>query len=385
MQYDFDQIIDRRGTNSVKWEHFPADVLPLWVADTDFAVEPAIIRRIQKRLEHPILGYSIDSVELKETVQQRMERLYNWKIGIESISLVPGIVSGFNFAERAICEAGDNVIFQVPAYPPFFEAPINNNLGSVLNPLVFNKDKNIYEIDFDDFEKKINPRTKMLLLCNPQNPTGRVFTPAELTRLGEICLKHDLIICSDEIHSDIIYNGYRHTPIASLNKELENRSITFIAPSKTFNIPGLSCSVAIIPNPEIHKKYLKALNGFCSGVTCLSQEAGIAAYQEGAEWLSQMKIYLEGNRDFLLNFISREMPSIKTTEIQATFLAWLDCSQTGIPGDPQKFFEENAKVGLNEGIPFGPDYEKFVRLNFGTPRKILKEALERMANSLRQL
>ena len=385
MGFDFDEVIDRRGTNSVKWQHFSEDVLPLWVADMDFSVAPAIVSRIQKRLEHPIFGYSVDSPELIEQIVHRMAESYHWQINADSVTLIPGIVVGFNFAIRAVCNPGDSVIFHTPAYPPFFQAPINNQVNSIISPLVFHEESGLYELDLTNFEAKITPETKMLLLCNPQNPTGRVFTREELSALGEICVRHDLIICSDEIHNEIIYSGFHHTPIASINDELAQRTITLIAPSKTFNIPGLSCSAAIIPNPELFKKYQRALKGFCSDVTCLSQEAAIAAYKDGGEWLKQLNLYLEGNRDFLRTFISQEIPGIKTTEIQATFLSWLDCTDLPIEGSPQEYFEKQAKVGLNAGASFGTGYDKFVRLNFGTSRKILTEALEKMAASVKRI
>lgn len=382
MNYDFDEIIDRHGTNALKWEVFPEDVLPLWVADMDFAVAPPIINRIKKRLENPIFGYSLDNSELIETIQKRMLERYNWEIDTESIVLVPGIVSGINFTCRAVCEPGESVIFQTPVYPPFYEAPLNNKLESCLSSLTFDSKAKIYNIDFDEFTGRIKENTRLFILSNPHNPVGRVFTADELQKLGEICCRNDIVICSDEIHSDIIYSGNKHIPIASINPEIADRTITFIAPSKTFNIPGLSCSAAIIQNPELRKKFAQSLHGFSNGVTFIAQEAGSAAYSECSDWLNQMNHYLEANRDFLFDTIAREMPSIGTNQIQATYLAWLDCSRAGIEGNPAKFFAENAKVGLNDGAAFGCGYEKFVRLNFGTPRRILEEALDRMANAL---
>ncbi|NMB94136.1 MAG: putative C-S lyase [Flexilinea flocculi] len=384
MQYDFDKIIDRQGTNALKWEIYPKDVLPLWVADMDFAVAPPIIEQIKKRLEHPIFGYSINKTELIEIIQKRMKEKYQWNIERDSIILVPGIVSGFNFACRSMCNPGDSVIFQTPVYPPFFQAPVNNHLNHFENPLWYNKKEKTYQIDFDDFEKKIDKTTKLFILCNPHNPVGRVFTPEELTRLGEICSQKGVSICSDEIHSDLIFRNYQHTPIASLNPDFSNRTITFIAPSKTYNIPGLACSAAIIPNTEIREKFQKSIRGFCNEVTFIAQEAGYAAYAECDDWLKQLNLYLESNRDFLVNFISREIPEIELNHIQGTYLAWLDCSKLGIEGSPQKFFEREAKVGLNDGAAFGKGYEDYVRLNFGTPRSILSEALERMADAIRK-
>ncbi len=385
MQYDFDHVPDRHGTHSIKWDAFPADVLPLWVADTDFAVAPCIIEAIQKRLQHPIFGYTSDNEQLKTAVVNRMKKLYNWSITGEDIILVPGIVSGFNFACRAFAKPGESVIFQTPVYPPFFGAPNNNHLETIENPLIYDNEKRKYLINFDHFDQAIKENTKLFILCNPHNPVGRVFTKEELYTLGNICLKHHVTVCSDEIHSDFIYKGFHHTPIASINDDFAQNTLTFIAPSKTFNIAGLSCSIAIAQNPEIRKKFHTAIDGLCPFVTCLSQEAACAAYTSGNDWLAQQIAYLESNRDFLDQFIKDEMPSVSNNIIEGTYLAWLDCSKTNITGSPQKYFLEKAKVGLNDGKPFGESYEKFIRLNFGTNRSTLKEALERMASSLKTL
>lgn len=383
MAYDFDTIPNRRNTNCVKWDVYPADVLPLWVADMDFAVCPKIIDAIEKRLSHPVLGYSIDSKELKDIICRRMAERYGWNISPESIILVPGIVSGFNFAVRAFCKDGDSVIYQTPAYPPFIHAPENFDLEGIPNDMIREDGK--WVIDFDKFESQIKENTSLFILCNPQNPTGRLFTKEELLRLGEICQKHNVKICSDEIHSEIILADRKHTPIASLSEDLRSRTITFIAPSKTFNIPGLSCSAAIVEDPGMRDQFRKAIAGLCSGVIGISQEAAIAAYRDSSDWLDGLLAYLRGNRDFALSYIAEKMPEIKTTVSEATFLLWLDCSGTKIEGSPSKFFMEKAKVGLNEGAEFGKGYEKYVRLNIGTNRATLKEALDKMAEALRSL
>lgn len=385
MQYDFDHFPNRYHTNSVKWDAYPEGVLPLWVADTDFVVCPKIIDALNKRIAHPIFGYSHDSQEFKEVVRQRMKDRYNWEISINSICFVPGIVSGFNYAIRAFCGSQDSVIYQTPAYPPFIHAPQNFNIEGIQNDLFFDQADRRYHIDFERFEAQIQPNTSLFILCNPHNPVGRVFTREELIRLGEICERHNLVICSDEIHNEIIYSGYHQTPIASISKELSRRTITFIAPSKTFNIAGLSCSVAIIENPEMREKYQRALKDLCSGVIGLSQEAGLAAYRDCDDWLQQANRYLQGNRDFLLQTLAEKMPQIGTNQIEATFLAWLDCSRCGIDGSPSAFFEKQAKVGLNDGAEFGSRYAHFARLNFGTNRALLTEALDRMAESLQKV
>ncbi|MBQ6342996.1 MAG: PatB family C-S lyase [Anaerolineaceae bacterium] len=382
MAYEFNEVPNRRNTDCVKWDIYPSDRLPLWVADMDFAVCPKITNAIQKRLEHPVFGYSLTSPEFKQVFCERMNRLYHWKVEPDDIILVPGIVSGFNFAIRALCNSDNSVIYQTPAYPPFIEAPGNFNLEGISNDLYYQKDENIWRIDFDKFEKQIKDNTSLFILCNPQNPTGRAFTVEELTRLGEICLKHGVKICSDEIHCEILYKGVKHTPIASINQELSENVITFMAPSKTFNIPGLACSVAIIQNPDLRKRFNQALQGIGSFVSVLSVEAGLAAYRDCEDWRKELLEYLEENRDFALNFIHENMPAIKTNSIEATFLMWLDCSKLAIQESPADFFAKNAHVQLNDGAAFGKGYEKFVRLNFGTSRAILTEALENMRKAL---
>lgn len=382
MTYEFNEVPNRRNTDCVKWDIYPSDRLPLWVADMDFAVCPKITDAIQKRLEHPVFGYSLTSPEFKQVFCERMNRLYGWKVEPDDIILVPGIVSGFNFAIRALCNSDNSVIYQTPAYPPFIEAPGNFNLEGISNDLYYQKDENIWKIDFDKFEKQIKDNTSLYILCNPQNPTGRAFTAEELTRLGEICLKHGVKICSDEIHCEILYKGVKHTPIASINQELSENTITFMAPSKTFNIPGLACSIAIIQNPDLRKRFNQALQGLGSFVSVLSMEAGLAAYRDCEDWRKELLEYLEENRDFALNFIHENMPAIKTNSIEATFLMWLDCSKLAIQESPADFFVKNAHVQLNDGAAFGKGYEKFVRLNFGTSRAILTEALENMRKAL---
>lgn len=386
MIYDFDKPIDRSQSDSIKWNAYPKDVLPLWIADTDFEIAPEIIAAIQERMAHPIFGYGIDNPELIETVCERMKRQYGWNVKAEEIMLVSGIVSGYNYACRAFVNPGRSALIQTPAYPPFFTGPKNNHVGSVFNPLRYNPETSRYEIDFDDFEAKIiSGKVDMFVLCNPQNPTGRVFDESELRRMAQICLDHNVTIVSDEIHAEILYSGEKHIPIASLSPQISAKSVTLIAPSKTFNIPGLSCSVAIIQDEKLRESYRTATMGFSSGVSLLSQYGGLAAYKYGGNWLRQMNAYLEQNRDFVYETISAELPEVHQTKIQGTFLAWLDFSETKIAGNPAAFFLEKAKVALNEGKTFGEQYDGFTRLNFGTNRARLNEALDRMISAYRKI
>ena len=380
MKYNFDEVPNRRNTNCVKWDIYPADRLPLWVADMDFAVCPKIIDAIQKRLEHPVFGYTMESPEFKNVFCERLEKRYGWKVAPDDIIMVPGIVSGFNFAIRAFCGSDNSVIYQTPAYPPFIEGPHNFNIEGIANDLYYQDKDQMWKIDFDRFESQIKENTSLSILCNPHNPVGRAYTKEELTRMGDICLKHG--ICSDEIHCEILYKGAVHTPIASINKDFAENTITFMAPSKTFNIPGLACSVAIVQNPEMKEKFKKALQGLGSFVTVLSQEAGLAAYRDCDDWLEQLLKYLEENRNFTAAYIKEHIPAIRLNKIEATFLMWMDCSALPIEGSPAAFFAEKAHVQLNDGAAFGKGYEKFVRLNLGTNRATLAEALERMRKAL---
>lgn len=380
--YKFDEVPDRRNTDCYKWDLFPEGDLPLWVADMDFEVCPKIIAAIQKRMEHPVFGYTMESPEFKQVFCERMEKRYGWEISPEDVILVPGIVSGFNFAIRAFCTRENSVIYQTPAYPPFIDAPSNFQIEGIANDLFYQDEEQIWKIDFDKFEQQIKDNTSLFILCNPHNPVGRTFTREELTGLGEICLKHGVKICSDEIHCEILYKGEKHTPIASINDQFAANTITFMAPSKTFNIPGLSCSAAIIQDPDMREKYKKALHGLGSFVSVLSAEAGLAAYRDCDDWLEELLAYLEANRDFAQQFIRENIPAIRLNKIEATFLMWMDCSALPIEGSPAKFFAENAHVQLNDGATFGKGYEKYVRLNLGTSRGILTQALERMKKAL---
>ena len=382
MPYDFEKAVNRRNTECVKWDLFPEDYLPLWVADTDFEVCPKIISAIQKRLEHPVFGYTLESSEFKQVFCRRMAERYKWQVSEEDLILVPGIVSGFNFAIRAFCSPENSVIYQTPAYPPFIEGPGNFSIEGIANDLYYDEKDEMWKIDFDKFESQIKENTSLFILCNPHNPVGRVFTPEELTKLGEICLKHGVKICSDEIHCEILYKGTRHSPIASLSERFSADTITFMAPSKTFNIPGLACSVAIIQDAGLREQFKKSLRGLGSHVSILSQEAGLAAYRDCEDWRQELMAYLEENRDYAAGFIREHMPLIRLNKIEGTFLMWLDCSALPIEGSPSEFFAKQAHVQLNDGKTFGAGYEKFVRLNFGTNRSTLEEALTRMKQAL---
>ena len=379
---DFNRIIDRRHSECIKWNRFDEDVLPMWVADTDFKCPDAVIRALHERVDHGIFGYGAPPKELDQTVIQRMKRLYDWDVRETQIGYIPGIVTGFNAAIRAFCEPGDAVIYQTPAYPPFISAPDSAKLRGVQNPLVQHED-GTYHIDFERFEEQLaSENVHAFILCNPQNPTGRVFSREELTQLAEICLRNDVLIISDEIHCDILYDNRKHIPIASLSPEVAANTITFMAPSKTYNIAGLHASVYIVQNLELKEKLQCFCNGLVGCPSVLSLTAALAAYAEGDEWLAEQNHSLQANRDFLDDALRTQLSSIRWNKTEATFLGWLDCSTLGLEEPPYEFFLREARVGLNEGLTFGPQCGDFVRLNFGTTRANLHEAISRMEAAL---
>jgi cystathionine beta-lyase len=377
---DFDTIFSRRGSDSVKWNRYPEDVLPLWVADMDFPTPEFIIEAIRKRLDHPFFGYGSYSIEVIESICLWLMKRHNWQVEPEHILLMPGVVSGFHWAVHSLLKPGESFIFQTPVYPPFFRVADNASVQEIKVPFV--EGMNQYEIDFDLIERNIQSNSSLFLLCNPHNPVGRVFTGKELGKLGEVCTRNNLWICSDEIHSDLVYEGSTHIPIASLSEEIAQRTITLMAPSKTFNIPGLHFSFAVVSNEEIREKMAKSKKGLLGYTGLLANAAAGAAYSNGEQWLNLLLKYLEGNRDLALNFFKERIPEIKTFKPEGTYLLWLDCSELQLNTEPYQFFLDKAKLGFNPGKPFGVSGSNHVRLNFGCPRSILEQALERMAYAI---
>jgi cystathionine beta-lyase len=299
------------------------------------------------------------------------------------IVFLPGVIVGFNLACHMLAEPGGRVLFQTPVYKPFFGAP--GYAGMIRQPVELSQMSNgRYGVDQAQFESAFTPQTQMFLLCNPHNPVGRVFHQDELERMAETCLRREIIICSDEIHADLIYPGHRHIPIASLAPEIARRTITLMAPSKTFNIPGLECAFAIIPDAELRRKYRHAQQGLVPGVNLLGQTAALAAYRDGGEWLSQIRGYLQANRDFLVDFVAAELPEIHLFPPEGTYLAWLDCQALKVSPNPYEFFLQKARVALSDGNTFGRGGEGFLRLNFGCTRPTLAQALERMKTALQE-
>jgi cysteine-S-conjugate beta-lyase len=381
MDIDFDQPIDRSQTESIKWNYFEKDVLPMWVADMDFRSPEPVIQALTERVAHGVFGYGAEPAQLRELIVERMRRLYGWEIQVEAVVFLPGVVTGFNLACHAFTCPGDGVLIQTPVYPPILHAHQTAGLTSDSNELVRGVDGR-YEIDFETFEASIQDHTRMFLLCNPHNPVGRVFRRDELERLAEICLRHNVLICSDEIHGDLLFSGHPHTPIASLDPAIANRSLTLMAPSKTYNIAGLDCSFAIIPDEKLRHQYQTARKGVVGGVNILGFSAALAAYQAGQPWLDAMLRYLEGNRDYLIDFVQHELQPIHAAAPEGTYLAWLDCRELPLSQAACEFFIQKGRVAMNDGHTFGKGGDGFVRLNFGCPRAQLDQALQQMKAAL---
>ena len=384
---NWNQAIDRRNTGGIKWEHYEDGVIPMWVADMDFRSPEPVIRALHERVEHGVFGYTVAPKELTTVICERLARLYHWNVLPEQIVYFPGVVSALNVVCRAFGQPGDGVLVQAPVYPPFLSAPGNHGLALQTAELTLClQDHTLhYETDYDAFEAAITPQTRLFILCHPHNPIGRELEPAQLARLAEICLRHDVLMVSDEIHCDLMLGRTQHTPLAALSPEIAGHCITLMAPSKTFNLPGLGCSFAIVPQAEMRQRLTKASEGILPLINALGFTAALAAYREGGPWLAELLEYLTANRDFMVDYIAGHLPTLRTTVPEATYLAWFDCREAGIPGNPYEFFLKQARVALNDGVAFGPGGQGFVRLNFACPRAQLVEALERMKQALATL
>jgi cystathionine beta-lyase len=370
---NFDLLVDRSNSDSCKWSLYSdVDVLPLWVADTDFMVAPQITEALQQRVAHGIFGYTNIPNRLNELIVERMQRLYDWSIDPSWLVWMPGVVSSMHVACRSLCDATDSVLTPSVAYPYFHSAP--GLSGRANQQMAMIRSNRRWVVDQQKLALQIDQTSKLMLFCNPHNPGGAVYTRSELSNLGDLVVSNDLVICSDEIHCDLVLEaGMSHTPIASLNKAIEKRSITLMAPSKTFNIAGLSCSFAIIPDDSIRRKFSKGCIGIIPYLNLLGTTAAQAAYEYGDDWNNQQVDYLRTNRNYLVTEINK-IRGLKLDPIEATYLAWIDVTELGLT-DPKVFFE-NAGVGLSAGSDFGDN--NYLRLNFGCPRSRLKEAVKRI-------
>ncbi len=384
MGKDFDRIIDRSKSLAIKYARRKAvfgreDILPMWVADMDFATPDFVLDALRQRLDHPVLGYTLRPKSFYEAYKAWAKKRYSWHLDLEWLTFSPGVVAALALAILSYTDQGDKVVIQPPVYPPFFETVKGLDRELVLNPLKRLPDGR-YIMDFDDLKKKIDAKTRLIIISNPHNPVGRAWTADELRQLAEIALDNNLLIVSDDIHADFVYKNYKYVPIASLSPEIAKISITATSPSKTFNIPGLSTSVVIIPAKELRDRYNEKLHaahlwlGNIFGNIAFEQ-----VYNNGEEWLDDLLDYLEQNVDYTVQFINENIPSIKVWRPEATFLLWLDFSGTGLThGQIKDKLVNEARVGFNDGLTFGKQGEYFFRMNIAAPRAVVKEALERL-------
>lgn len=384
MKYDFDKTIDRRATNSYKWDSAPEGVLPMWVADMDFRTAPAIIDALQKRVAHGIFGYTHVPDAYYDAVTSWFSRRHGWDIDREWIIYTSGVVPAVSAVIKALTVPGDKVIVQTPVYNCFFSSIRNNGCEIVSNPL--RRTADTYEMDFDALERcAADPRAKVMLLCNPHNPAGRVWTPDELTRLGNICLRNGVTVVADEIHCELVYQGFKYTPFASLSDAFLHRSVTCLSPSKAFNIAGLQIANIVAFDNDLRSRIDKAINiNEVCDVNPFGVAATIAAYNEGEEWLNQLVDYLHGNYEAMAEFCRRELPEFPITRLEGTYLVWMDCSSLGMPSDAlEHALLDDARLWLNAGTMYGAEGEGYMRWNIACPRSVMLDGLNRFLNFVR--
>jgi cysteine-S-conjugate beta-lyase len=395
MKYDFDTLCDRKQSGCAKWCAVKSifgseDVIPMWVADMDFPTAPPIVEALKKRAEHPFYSYTFAPPSLTEAVVDRVKRKFNWKIEPEWVMYTPGVVAALHIAVRALTHPGDEIILQEPVYYPFFGAVTGSGCQIAHNNLKFTRGQ--YKMDLADLESKLRPaagarsghsRAKAIILCNPQNPIGRVWSREELKRLGEIVIGHGAAVISDEIHCELLFKGFHHTPFGSISEEFAQNSIVCMAPSKTFNLPGLQASSIIIPNKKLRESFSDALAGVIHGLNIFGMTAMEAAYRHGDEWLEQLLDYLQGNLEITMSYFNERIPKIKVIKPQGTYLLWLDCRALGLDDLAlQKFMREKARVGFDDGFVFGNGGSGFERMNIACPRSLLLEALGRIEGAV---
>ena len=387
MQYDFDTVISRIDTRSEKWDGLEQrfgtkDVLPMWVADMDFMSPPPVIEALRQRVEHGVYGYTIRTDSYFEAIVNWLQRRHQWNIEKEWIAHSPGVVPALSLIISTFAKPGDKVLIQSPVYHHFAHSIQAQGRIVQNNPL--NLANGRYTMDFDNLEANIDDDVKLMILCNPHNPVGRVWTREELAKLGQICMRHNILVVSDEIHCDIVYKNHTHIPFASISEEIAQNSMTCIAPSKTFNLLGLQTSSIIIPNQRLREEFNQAMDrlSLCSpnlfGVVALE-----AAYRDGEDWLNQLLNYLEGNVDYLLQYIAEHLPQLRATRPEGTYLIWLDCRNLGLSmSELDKFMLQKARIALNEGYIFGGGGEGFMRMNIACPRSVLKQCLRQLSEAV---
>jgi len=398
MNYDFDRVVTRRDTDSMKWDTAGSlfgdnDILPMWVADMDFPVAKPITDAIINRAGHQIFGYTLPGKAVINAIVDRIQQKYGWGIDPQWIVFTPGVMPAVHAAIRAFTHPGDDIIIQGPVYYPFWSAvydcgcQVANNQLRLIN--------GHYEIDYNDLKSKFAlkdgmapsaSRARMMILCSPHNPTGRVWSREELLRMGEIVIENGALMLSDEIHCELLFKGAKHTPFSSISREFEQHSMVCMAPSKTFNLAGLNASIIIIPNEELRLRFNAARHGIVTRVNLFGLTAMEAAYRYGDEWLGQLLEYLQGNLDYLMAYFEQKIPKIEVIKPEGTYLVWLDCRKLGL-GDAElrSFMRKKARVGLDDGYLFGPAGAGFQRINIACPRSILTEALEKIENAVNNL
>jgi len=387
MTWNFDEAAIREGTNSVKYdlrnEIFGVkDVIPMWVADMDFDTPDFIVQSLRDRLNHKIFGYSFRPSEYYTSIIEWTNRRHKWKVEKEWICFSPGIVPALNFCTLAFTEPGDNIIVQPPVYFPFFSAVESHGRKLTYNQL--KEENGRWVMDYELLISGINEKTRMIMLCNPHNPVGRVWSREELVQLADICIQNNIIIVSDEIHCDLVLPGYQHTPVASLSEKIAENTVTCIAPSKTFNLAGLSTSSMVISNPVLRKSFNKVIDNLhVTNGNIFGTIASISAYSNGDLWLCSLLEYLDNNIDYLMDYCRKMIPEIIPVQPEATYMIWLDCRKFGMKGkELQKFFVGKAGIGMNEGSTFGPGGEGFMRMNVGTTRQNVVTAMEKIEKAV---
>lgn len=381
MNYNFDKIISRGNTHSVKYDlrklkFQNEDVIPMWVADMDFETPDFIREAIQKRAEHPIYGYSIKADSYFQSIINWLKKRHQWKVKQEEIAFSPGVVPGFTLAILAYSNPGDQVVVQPPVYFPFFSA-VKDTGRKLLHNQLLEEDKH-YRIDFKDLEEKLSQKkTRILLISSPHNPVGRVWSVDELNNMMDLCIQYNVIILSDEIHGDLVFKPHKHTPTAIVSEKAKEHCITFMAPSKTFNMAGLSTSFLIIQNEELKKKYDEVLNAYHLGMGNVFGNEGLeAAFKYGADWLDQLMEYLQGNVDFVADFLKKEIPQITMEKPEATYLLWLNCKSLNLTDEAlNDFFINDAGLGLNQGSTFGLGGSGYMRMNIACPKSTVEKAM----------
>ncbi len=385
MSHNFDRVPSRRKTNALnRWTWYPKEVIPLWIADMDFPAPPPILQTLHKAVDHGVLGYELGSKTLRATVAARMWRLHRWKVTEEMVVPVAGAVTGFDIAARTFCTPGRGYLIQPPVYNQFLDVGSNVGVPQIDAPMVKNVEGSLlrYEIEWQAFEAGAR-QAAIFILCNPHNPLGMVFTRSELTRMAEICLENDVMIVSDEIHAELMLGDQKFRPVASLAPEVAENTITLVSASKAFNVPGLFCAFAIIPNPEIREKYMRMTERLRVHVNNLGLSAAQAAFSGKCDqWLKECRRYLKNNRDMLVDYVVRFLPGMRVTVPEATYLAWLDCTQLELRPNAYEFFLKEAKVALSDGATFGTGGEGCVRMNFGSTRRTVRQALTKMRKAL---